>query len=152
FLPSTGRVRRLELPQGPGVRWDGGIAEGFEVGLHYDPLLGKLVVHAEDRPAAIRRMRRALGELVVVGVATNQAFHQRLLADPEFQRGEVDIQFLDRREDLLTGPADPAQSARIAVAAALAEEDRRQHRKPAVSVAEENGGEWSRVGRLEGLR
>src|SRR5690606_35523682 len=53
FLPSTGRVTRLELPQGPGVRWDGGIAEGFEVGLHYDPLLGKLIVHAPDRDAAV---------------------------------------------------------------------------------------------------
>jgi acetyl/propionyl-CoA carboxylase alpha subunit len=97
-------------------------------------------------------MRRALSELVVVGVATNQAFHQRLLADPAFQRGEVDIQFLERRDDLLTGPADPARAARIAVAAALAEEDRRQRRKPAVSGAGELGGEWSRAGRLEGLR
>ena len=152
FLPSTGIIRHLRVPSGPEVRWDGGVEAGDEVTLHYDSLLGKLVVHAEDRPAAIRRMRRALSELVVVGVATNQAFHQRLLADPAFQRGEVDIQFLERREDLLAGPADPARAVRIAVAAALAEEDRRQHRKPAVSGAGDHDGEWSRAGRLEGLR
>ena len=152
FLPSTGTIRHLRTPSGPEVRWDGGVEPGDEVTLHYDSLLGKLVVHAEDRPAAIRRMRRALSELVVVGVATNQAFHQRLLSDPAFQRGEVDIQFLERRTDLLTGPDDPARSVRIAVAAALAEEDRRQHRKPAVSGAGEHGGEWSRAGRREGLR
>jgi acetyl-CoA carboxylase biotin carboxylase subunit len=152
FLPSTGTIRYLRTPSGPEVRWDGGVEAGDEVTLHYDSLLGKLVVHAEDRPAAIRRMRRALSELVVVGVATNQAFHQRLLADPDFQRGEVDIQFLERREDLLIGRADPARAARIAVAVALAEEERRQRRKPAVSGAGENGAEWSRAGRLEGLR
>jgi acetyl-CoA carboxylase biotin carboxylase subunit len=152
FLPSTGIIRHLRTPSGPEVRWDAGVEAGDEVTLHYDSLLGKLVVHAEDRPAAIRRMRRALSELVVVGVATNQAFHQRLLADPAFQRGEVDIQFLDRRADLLSGPADPARDLRLAVASALAEEDRRQRRKPAVSGAGDPGGEWSRAGRLEGLR
>ena len=76
FLPSTGRVGRLELPQGPGVRWDGGIAEGFEVGLHYDPLLAKLIVHAPDRGAAVARMARALDELVVDGLDTSASWHR----------------------------------------------------------------------------
>jgi len=71
FLPSTGTVTHLQVPTGPGVRWDGGIQEGFEVSLHYDPLLAKLIVHAPTRPEAIRRMARALDELVVTGVDTS---------------------------------------------------------------------------------
>jgi predicted RNA-binding protein with TRAM domain len=63
FLPSTGRITHLHLPSGPGVRWDGGIEDGSEVGLHYDPMLAKLIVHAPTRPLAIARMRRALREL-----------------------------------------------------------------------------------------
>ena len=152
FLPSTGRIRYLRAPSGPEVRWDSGVETGDEVTLHYDSMLAKLVVHAEDRPAAIRRMQRALGELVIVGVATNQGFHHRLLADPEFQRGEVDIQFLERRHDLLSMPPDAARARRIAVAAALAEDERRQSRKPAVTRAEDAASEWGRAGRHEGLR
>ena len=97
FLPSTGRIEYLRVPGGPGVRWDAGIEVGDEVTLHYDSMLAKLIVWAPDRAQAIARMRRALDELAVLGVATNQAFHRRLLADRAFQEGELDIQFLDRR-------------------------------------------------------
>jgi hypothetical protein len=78
------------------VRWDGGVETGDEITLFYDSLLGKLIVWAPTRPAAIERMRRALDELVLTGVATNQGFHRRLMADPAFQAGEIDIQFLNR--------------------------------------------------------
>ncbi len=152
FLPSTGRIRHLRAPSGPEVRWDSGVETGDEVTLYYDSMLAKLVVHAEDRPTAIRRMQRALGELVIVGVATNQGFHRRLLADPEFQRGDVDIQFLERREDLQSVRPDASRALRIAVAGVLAEEERRHSQKPAVARAEDAASEWSRTGRREGLR
>ena len=152
FLPSTGRISYLRAPAGPEVRWDGGVETGDEVTLHYDSMLAKLVLHAEDRPTAIRRMRRALGELVIVGVATNQGFHQRLLADPDFLRGAVDIQFLERRSDLLSVPADAVRAKRIAVAAALAEDERRHSRKPAVARGEDAESDWARAGRHDGLR
>jgi len=152
FLPSTGKVRYLRAPSGPQVRWDGGVETGDEITLHYDSLLAKVVVHAEDRPAAIRRMQRAVGELVIVGVATNQGFQQRLLADAEFQRGAVDIQFLERRDDLQSPRPDGSRARRMAVAAALAEEERRHGRKPAVPRAQDASSEWSRAGRREGLR
>ena len=106
FLPSTGRIEYLRAPAGPGVRWDGGVEAGDEVTLFYDSLLAKLIVWAPDRAQAIARMARALDELVVVGVATNQAFHRRLMADPAFRAGEIDIQFLERRPDLLAPALD----------------------------------------------
>src|SRR5256712_11063720 len=68
FLPATGVVRYLRVPGGPGVRWDGGIEEGNEVTLYYDPLIAKLIVWGETRAVALERMRRALRELAIVGI------------------------------------------------------------------------------------
>ncbi len=152
FLPSTGRIAYLRPPSGPGVRWDAGVGAGDDVTLHYDSLLAKLIVHAEDRPAALRRMGRALDELIVVGVTTNQGFHRRLLADPAFQRGEVDIQFLDRRPDLLTRAPDEHRDLRIAVAAALAEDERRRGQKPAVAGGGAAPSAWTAAARQDALR
>ncbi|NNG16483.1 MAG: acetyl-CoA carboxylase biotin carboxylase subunit [Gemmatimonadales bacterium] len=153
FLPSTGRVRYLRAPGGPGVRWDGGVETGDEVTLFYDSLLGKLIVWAPDRPQAIGRMLRALNELLVIGVATNQGFHRRLLDDPAFRSGEFDIQFLDRRPDLLSPPHDPELATAIAVAAALAEDDARRARRPTVAdAAAAASSAWIRVGRKDALR
>ncbi|MBT3328132.1 MAG: acetyl-CoA carboxylase biotin carboxylase subunit, partial [Gemmatimonadales bacterium] len=83
FLPSTGVVTHLEVPTGPGVRWDGGIQEGFEVSLHYDPLLAKLIVHGPSREMAIERMARALDELVISGIDTCAPFHRRVMDEPD---------------------------------------------------------------------
>jgi acetyl-CoA carboxylase biotin carboxylase subunit len=152
FLPSTGRISYLRVPGGPGVRWDSGIETGSEVTLHYDPLLAKLIVHGADRAEVIRRMERALRELLVVGVATNRAFLLRLLSDSAFRRGEIDIQFLDRRSDLLSAPQDESLDCRIAIAAALAEDDFRSVRKPAVSERAVVGSAWLDAGRRDALR
>jgi acetyl-CoA carboxylase biotin carboxylase subunit len=126
FLPSTGRIDYLHIPSGPGVRWDGGIETGSEVGLHYDPLLAKLIVSASTRELAIERMHRALLELVIDGVETSRDFHLRLMEDGEFRRGEIEIQWLERRLESLTNVKPPPETARIAAIAAalLAERDR----------------------------
>ena len=70
FLPATGVIRHLQTPSGPGVRWDGGVEAGNEVTLFYDPLLAKLIVWGDTRATALQRMRRALRELVIVGLPT----------------------------------------------------------------------------------
>ena len=71
FLPSTGQITYLHVPAGPGIRWDAGIEVGSVVGLHYDPMLAKLIVYADTRDAAIARMHRALLELEIEGVETS---------------------------------------------------------------------------------
>src|SRR3989441_8655401 len=96
FLPASGKVQYLRVPSGPGIRWDGGVEAGNDVTLYYDPLLAKLLAWAETREMAIRRMRRALRELVIVGLPTSQSFHLRVMDDPDFQRGEIDITYLER--------------------------------------------------------
>jgi acetyl-CoA carboxylase biotin carboxylase subunit len=152
FLPATGRIKYLRAPGGPGVRWDCGVETGDEITLHYDSLLAKLIVWAPDRAQAVTRMAQALDELVISGVATNQAFHRRLMADAEFRKGDIDIQFLERRTDLLEPARSPGRILDLAVAAALAEDEARQARHP--SSAGESGGatEWARQARSEGLR
>jgi acetyl-CoA carboxylase, biotin carboxylase subunit len=119
FLPSTGRITHLRVPGGAGVRWDGGIETGTDVGLFYDPLLGKLIVWAATRDAAIARMRRALTELVIVGVETSRELHLRMLADEEFRQGAIDIHWLERRVASLLDvrpPSDVVQAAAVASA------------------------------------
>lgn len=131
FLPSTGTVRSLDLPSGPGVRWDGGIAVGFEVGLHYDPLLGKLIVHAPSRREAIVRMARALDELVVSGVETSRAFLRRVMDERDFREGEVTIRYLDEHPELLDHAESEDDLPAVAALVALLEAERRSARTPA---------------------
>jgi acetyl-CoA carboxylase biotin carboxylase subunit len=127
FLPSTGRIEYLHVPTGPGVRWDGGIESGSDIGLHYDPMLAKLIVHAPTRELAISRMRRALRELTIDGIETSRSFHLRVMDHPDFQRGDITIQWLEQNLAALTTPATDRESIRLAaIAAALvAHEERR---------------------------
>ena len=167
FLPSTGRIEYLHLPSGPGVRWDGGIEAGSEVGLHYDPMLAKLIVHAPTRALAIARMRRALHELTITGIETSRGFHLRVMDDPEFQSGDISIQWLEQRLASLTAPSvDRATLQLAAIAAALATHEERLAGRPApmsgrptpVATGQERHGTvadgltWAAVARREGLR
>jgi acetyl-CoA carboxylase biotin carboxylase subunit len=126
FLPSTGRIEHLHLPSGPGVRWDGGIESGSEIGLYYDPMLAKLIVWGSDREQAVTRMRRALVDLIIQGVETSRDFHIRVMDDAEFRRGEIDIQWLERRLPSILERRPPEEFVRVAAIAGalLAERDR----------------------------
>jgi acetyl-CoA carboxylase biotin carboxylase subunit len=128
FLPSTGRIELLRVPGGPGIRWDGGVTEGSEVSLFYDPLLGKLIAHGPDRAAALDRMRRALAEFRVVGVETSAPFHRRVMDEPDFRAGRMDIHYLERHAALLDGEPPEETLRAAAVAAALLEEQERRRR------------------------
>jgi acetyl-CoA carboxylase, biotin carboxylase subunit len=155
FLPSTGRVTSLQIPSGPGVRWDGGIEVGSDIGLFYDPMLAKLIVHAGTREAAISRMHRALLELEIEGVETSREFHLRMMEDAEFQRGDITIQWLESRLPTLSAVLPSAADLRSAVIAAalIAERDRTAVRAdtPVVAAAS-HASAWQRAARAEGLR
>ena len=164
FLPSTGRVSYLHLPSGPGVRWDGGIEAGSEVGLFYDPMLAKLIVHGRTRELAIARMRRALLELTVDGVETSRDFHLRVMEDEEFRRGDISIQWLEQRLPSLLAVRPPPAGVRIAAIAAALFADRDRRARPVAAAvpagrSRANGGApateadgWRRAARLEALR
>ena len=97
FMPSPGPVRLWHAPGGPGIRVDSHLYAGYNVPPHYDSLVAKLISYGEDRDTAIARMRNALAEMVVEGIRTNAALHQEILAHAAFQRGGLDIHYLERR-------------------------------------------------------
>jgi acetyl-CoA carboxylase biotin carboxylase subunit len=135
FLPSTGVVSHLEIPSGPGVRWDGGVVRGSEVTLHYDPLLAKLIVHGPTRAAAIARMARALDELVVDGVETCAPFHRRVMDEPDFASGDFSIRYLEEHPELLEPEEADDDVLAAALAAALLEDEHRRRRAPRIGGA-----------------
>ena len=154
FLPATGVVDYLRAPSGPGVRWDGGVEQGDTVTSFYDPLLAKLVVWGETRDMAIQRMERALRELLVVGLPTSQSFHLRVMAEPAFRRGEIDVTYVERLAPLLLAPEPHAGIDRpLAVAAALLADAQRTAAPvlPPDEVAERLSA-WTEAGRREALR
>jgi acetyl-CoA carboxylase biotin carboxylase subunit len=157
FLPSTGTIRYLRVPAGPHVRWDSGIGTGTAVGLHYDPMLAKLIVWADTREMAIARMRRALLDLTIVGVETSREFHLRVMDDSDFQQGAFDIQWLERKLPELTSTRPPRAVVEVAAAAAalIARSDRgrRNGGNGVVSAAPaESERQWSVESRRDGLR
>lgn len=95
FAPSPGRVTKLVLPGGPGVRVDTHLYGGYRVPPHYDSLLAKLLVFGRDRNEAIVRARRALGCMIVEGIKTSIPLHQRILEDRRFQDGKIDTHFME---------------------------------------------------------
>ncbi|MFF0560130.1 biotin carboxylase N-terminal domain-containing protein [Streptomyces sp. NPDC004266] len=117
FLPSGGTVLALDEPRGAGVRTDSGLAEGTEVSSLYDPMLSKVIVHAPDRPTALRKLRAALGELVTLGVPTNAGFLRRLLAHPDVVAGDLDTGLVERDAESLVprGVPDEVYAAAAAV-------------------------------------
>ena len=96
FLPQTGKIERFEVPAGQGIRVDTGVETGSTVSRFYDPLLAKLVVHANDRPAAVGKLRNLLAGTVVHGVLTNLAHLADIAAHPAFAAGDLDTEFLQR--------------------------------------------------------
>jgi acetyl/propionyl-CoA carboxylase alpha subunit len=119
FLPSTGKTLDLHLPQLEGLRIDSGIESGMEVGIHYDPMLAKLIARGEDRDDAIRRLVYALRQSSIQGLRTNRDFLIRLLDHPDFRQGRAHTGFIAEHLDELTADDDPRLNHDSLVAAAL---------------------------------
>jgi acetyl-CoA carboxylase biotin carboxylase subunit len=118
FLPSPGTILFLKAPQGPGIRHDSGIYSGWTVPIFYDPILAKLIVWAETRERACRRLAAALRDYVVLGIRTTAPFLKDLVSHPEFQAGRTDTGFISRHfEGWAPAPA-PEEDLRWALAAA----------------------------------
>ena len=97
FMPSPGRITLFHPPGGPGIRLDSHVYNGYVVPPFYDSMIGKLIAHGDDRESALARMRTALDEIVIDGIATNIPLHEDICSDPSFREGGVDIHFLERK-------------------------------------------------------
>ena len=122
FLPGTGKLLQYIEPHGPGIRLDSGFSTGDEVTHFYDPLLAKLIVHAENREAAIQRMQAALKEFIVHGVVTNIDFLQTVLRHPDFATGNVSTRWVEANwESGSLLPANQGTPTLHIIAAAIAD-------------------------------
>ncbi len=119
FLPSPGTITHMRVPDGPYVRNDSGCYEGAEIPVFYDPMISKLVVWGDDRGKALARMRRALDEYQVRGIATNLPFHRRCVRHASFAEGDYDTGFIARHAAALKPRADAAELDAMVIAAAL---------------------------------
>jgi acetyl-CoA carboxylase biotin carboxylase subunit len=94
FMPCPGKIETLFLPGGPGIRVDTHIYQGYEISPHYDSLVAKIIAHGRNRQEAIRIMQRALSEFTIAPIKTTIPFHQRLLENPHFLKGDISTHFV----------------------------------------------------------
>jgi acetyl-CoA carboxylase biotin carboxylase subunit len=146
-LPSAGVIRKLQEPQGPGVRLDSGVYQGWEVSIHYDPLIGKLMTFGADREQAIARMKRAIQEYRITGIKTNLPFLLEILSDHEFAAGHIHTGFIEELQSRIATAEEHAPHIfhSHALAAALAYTDAAE--APASNRNPETASAWKLSGR-----
>jgi acetyl-CoA carboxylase biotin carboxylase subunit len=162
FFPSPGKVTFLRVPSGPGIRDDGGVSEGDEVSIHYDPMISKLVAWGSTRAEAINRLRRALDEYAVGGIKTTLPFFREIVRDKEFIAGRLDTGFIarfnERRDTGVSAVGAHAQAAQDAhapqqdiavIVAALAYA--RAQRNALPNNQPDDQSKWKMAGRAAGL-
>jgi acetyl-CoA carboxylase biotin carboxylase subunit len=155
FLPSPGCLLQLRVPAGPGIRDDSGVTAGFDVPIFYDALISKLIAWAENRPQAIARMRRALGEYLVAGIRTTLPFFTWLFAQPEFVEGRFHTTSLDEVLKARSGRPWVEVAPDVEEVAAIAAALQAALLPSAVAAAAASDpGErpWKTHARIEGLR
>ncbi|MFK7738932.1 MAG: acetyl/propionyl/methylcrotonyl-CoA carboxylase subunit alpha [Planctomycetota bacterium] len=152
YFPSLGTIKRMGLPGGPGVRLDSAMFRGMEVTPHYDSMLGKLIVHAQDRPQAIERMKRALRELRIVGVATSLPVALCTLESDAFVSGNYDTSILTQIDTAAAAHRDVAMLAAAAARFLRAERvGGEQDGDGASQDAPQTAPTWAMLGRSERL-
>jgi acetyl-CoA carboxylase biotin carboxylase subunit len=147
FLPSPGKITRLKLPQGNGVRDDGGIYEGAEVSIYYDPMISKLCTYGRNREDAIEKMRRALREYEVGGIKTTLPFFQAVMEDEVFVKGNLDTGFIDSfNERHKKRETDKTTQDLAIIATALRYLDSKSQNK--VETTQKKESRWALSGKL----
>jgi len=148
FLPSTGRIDRLQIPGGPGVRVDMGVYEGWTIPLFYDPIIAKVIVWGANRREALLRMDRALQEFVIKGIKTTIPFHRWLVNNQRFIEGDFDTTFVEREYLRRQDRRDGFQE--IAFIAAAIKAYQGAHGKKTLKYEVKAGGK-TEIAQVEGL-
>jgi len=149
FLPSLGRVDYVSEPAGPGIRVDSALFAGCDIPYYYDPMIAKVLAWGHDRDEAVRRLRRALAEFVVVGIDTNVPLHLRILRDERFLAGDIHTTFLEREFEATPGSDDEGRRIALLAAAVLAHRREKQVR---AAISARDGGAWKTYQRRAAIR
>jgi len=155
FMPNPGLIKHITEPLGLGVRHDGYVYEGYEIPIHYDPLISKLIVWAPTRDEAIERMKRALYAYKITGIKTSIPFLNRIMDVPSFKEGRYNTHFIQDNVELLMEKDEPSQKLKdIASIAAFFNYLERIEERTSNDFKSSNGSNWKNCGRkknLEGL-
>lgn len=149
FLPSCGKIETLREPAGLGVRIESGVYSGYEVPVHYDPLIAKLVTWARSREEAIARMSRALSEYWITGIRNTVPFHRRAIQDPRFVQGAIDTSFIEETEKRHPSESLAELAAMAGAAFTLSNREKKEERLLEGRLSRESP--WKIQGRIEAL-
>ncbi|HEX6158633.1 MAG TPA: biotin carboxylase N-terminal domain-containing protein, partial [Thermoanaerobaculia bacterium] len=144
FLPQSGRIALYAEPSGPGVRVDAGVMRGSEVGVKFDPMLAKLICHADSREACIDRLARALRDYVILGTKTNISWLRRVITLPAFREGLVSTKFLELHDTSATVPEIVPVLAAVLGATPRKKQAAAAAGEPRISSVWESIGPWGR--------
>jgi len=144
FLPATGTLLQFIPPSGPGVRVDTGVITGDHITTHYDPLIAKVIAHAANRPAALKRLETALHETILLGLITNIEFLQAVLSHPEFRKGAATTQFNEQHMSNWKPPEDTLP-LEVLLAAVLSETTGTEFSPPATHLDSDPYSPWNRL-------
>ncbi len=142
WAPSPGVLRCYTEPSGPSVRVDSGVYQGAEVTVYYDPMVAKLVVWGENRPDAIRRLKRALNEYQILGIQTSIPFFQRLMEDDEFLSGIYDTGFLTPQKMSALTETSAVVDPKLVAALAVIALEKDLSIKPAAAAQSQSSWKW----------
>ncbi|MFQ5907148.1 MAG: acetyl-CoA carboxylase biotin carboxylase subunit, partial [bacterium] len=150
FLPCPGRIAFMKEPAGPGIRHDCGIYTGWEVPVHYDPILSKVITWAENREAARIKMINALSEYTILGIETTIEFSRALLAHQSFIEGDTHTDFIEKNMSGYSPASGDPDSLRAAlIAASVATSRRAKHPARGKTRGEQPASPWLTLGRWE---
>lgn len=145
FLPDIGRLTGYRKPEGPGIRVDDGFEEGMEIPIYYDPMIAKLIVHAEDRTAAIEKMKRAIQDYEISGVATTLSFCEFVMNHEAFRSGRFDTHFVGRYfTPEVLNHSEPNEEEAVALMAVWLREQQADKASVAKSESPAAEGNWRR--------
>jgi acetyl/propionyl-CoA carboxylase alpha subunit len=148
FAPCTGVIEELWIPDGPGIRFDGGIRQKLQISPYYDPMLGKLIAWAESRDSAIARLDRALSEFLIAGIDSSIPFCRAVLRHPDFKKGAYDTHFLENKlDELLARQGNIGSQTIAAIAASVVETKSRHSRNAVLGLTQTGVSAWRRAGR-----
>ena len=139
FVPATGQITHLKMPEGPGVRLDSGVDAFSSISRYYDPMIAKLIVHGSSREEAIDRTRRALEELELDGVPTTIPFCLAVMDHPEFQDGSFTTKFVEKHWEAMKAELQASDDEIVVVAAAITHALETRQRQVAQAGTTANG-------------
>lgn len=149
FLPSPGRITNLTIPNGAGIRDDGGVYEGAEVSIYYDPMISKLAAWGQTREEAIDRLRRALDEYNVGGIETTLPFFREIVRDEEFIAGKLDTGFIPRYFERKSSQAEADTVLQdMALIASAVSYSNQSSSFTTVNQSQESQSKWKLAGRM----